>query len=102
MQGLKKVTVLVMVSVVIMMMVGVSWAENEVKSEVTSDVKKININTAKVEELIQLQLIGPKYAEKIVQYRKENGLFKKVEDIINVKGIGPKILEVNSGRLSVK
>ena len=34
------------------------------------------------------QGIGPSIANKIVQYRKENGSFKSVEDVKNVSGIG--------------
>ncbi|MBW2558810.1 MAG: ComEA family DNA-binding protein [Deltaproteobacteria bacterium] len=64
--------------------------------------KKININTATVEELVNLDRIGPKYAERIVQYRETNGPFVKVEDIVMVKGIGAKTLEVNRDVITVK
>lgn len=50
--------------------------------------KKININTAKKEELQSISGIGPALAEKIVSYRNTNGKFKKVEDLKNVNGIG--------------
>ncbi|MBW2599076.1 MAG: ComEA family DNA-binding protein [Deltaproteobacteria bacterium] len=63
---------------------------------------KININTATVEELANLNGIGPKYAERIVQYREANGPFVKVEDILMVKGIGAKILELNKNVITVK
>ena len=49
---------------------------------------KININTAGVEELQMLSGIGKSTAEKIVNYRNENGKFEKIEDIKNVSGIG--------------
>jgi competence protein ComEA len=64
--------------------------------------KKININTATVEELVNLDRIGPKYAERIVQYRETNGPFVTVEDIMMVKGIGAKTLEVNRDVITVK
>lgn len=48
----------------------------------------ININTAKEEELKQLDGIGSSTATKIVNYRKENGRFNTIEDIKNVSGIG--------------
>ena len=62
---------------------------------------KININTATVEELTQLQKVGPTTAERIVAYRDANGPFKTVDDLKNVKGIGEKILELNKDRLTV-
>lgn len=54
--------------------------------------EKININVASKIELTQLPGIGPKTADKILSYRKENGKFQKVEDLLNVKGIGEKKL----------
>ena len=66
------------------------------------DQEKININTATVEELVQLDRVGPSYAEKIVAFRQENGLFKTPEDIMLVSGIGPKTFEVNKDRIVVK
>jgi competence protein ComEA len=49
---------------------------------------KININSADVSALMQLNGIGETKAKAIVAYRKENGNFAKVEDIKNVSGIG--------------
>ena len=63
------------------------------------DTNKININKATVEEITQLKGIGPKYAERIVQYRTDNGPFKTAEDITKVPGIGQKIFEQNKERL---
>lgn len=60
--------------------------------------KQVNINTASAEELMTLQKIGPKCAERIIEYRK-NTPFEKPEDIMNVKGIGPKTWEINQDRI---
>jgi len=66
------------------------------------DQGKININTATVEELVKLDRVGPSYAEKIVAFRQENGLFKSPEDIMLVAGIGQKTFEINKDRIIVK
>ena len=53
----------------------------------------ININTATKTELDTLYKIGPKTADKIIEYREKNGRFKMKEEIMNVKGIGEKTYE---------
>jgi competence protein ComEA len=59
------------------------------------DVEKININTATAEELMQLNGVGAKYADRIIAYREKYGPFKKPEDIMRVSGIGQKTFEKN-------
>jgi competence protein ComEA helix-hairpin-helix repeat region len=56
---------------------------------VTSTTELININTASVAELDTLPGVGPTTAQKIIDYREQNGPFINAEDIINVSGIGP-------------
>jgi competence protein ComEA len=48
----------------------------------------INLNTATIEQLDQLEGIGPTTAQKILQYRQEHGGFSSVEELKNVPGIG--------------
>ena len=62
----------------------------------------INLNTASKEELMLLDGIGEKMAERILAYREENGPFAKVEDIQNVKGIGEKTYAKIAGELTVE
>ena len=61
-------------------------SENGAKSTDTNF--KININTAKQEELTQITGIGESTAKKIIEYRTQNGKFKSIEDIKNIPGIG--------------
>jgi comEA protein len=60
-----------------------------VKKDVSSLAEKsININTAGINELVQLPGIGEKTAEKIIQLRNERGKFRRVDELMDVKGIG--------------
>jgi len=63
---------------------------------------KVNINTASAEEISKLKNIGAKYAERIVQYREQNGPFKSPDDIMKVKGIGAKTFELNKDKITVE
>lgn len=49
---------------------------------------KVNINTAKIEELQNIPGVGPSIAQAIIDYRDENGKFEAIEDIKNVSGVG--------------
>ncbi|AFQ45861.1 helix-hairpin-helix domain-containing protein [Desulfosporosinus meridiei] len=62
---------------------------------------KININTAGAADLDKLSGIGPALAERIIQYRTENGLFARAEDLQNVSGIGPKTFEKMAAQVTV-
>ena len=53
----------------------------------------VNINTAPPEELELLPGIGGSIAQKIIEYRDQNGSFKTIEDIKNISGIGDKKFE---------
>ena len=62
----------------------------------------VNINTADVKELMRLEGIGRRVAEKIVEYRDSHGPFKKAEDLRKVEGIGSRLWERNRSRIVVK
>jgi len=48
----------------------------------------LNINDAKLTDLVRLPNIGPVVAVKIIEYRKARTLFKDIDEIKNVEGIG--------------
>ncbi|MDQ1203690.1 ComEA family DNA-binding protein [Microbacterium sp. SORGH_AS_0862] len=52
----------------------------------------INLNTAGVEQLDELPRIGPAIAQRIVDWREQNGPFTSVDDLLGVAGIGEKML----------
>lgn len=53
----------------------------------------VRINQADAREISSLPGVGPKIAERIVEYRIKNGPFSRLEDIQNVKGVGKKLIE---------
>ncbi|HSA96979.1 MAG TPA: helix-hairpin-helix domain-containing protein [Acidobacteriota bacterium] len=74
---------------VALLVMSLSWAFAQ-----TAPAKaKVNINTATQVELESLPRIGPKVAQRIIEFRTQNGNFKKVEDLMKVKGIGEKIFQ---------
>lgn len=61
----------------------------------------VNINSADTAQLSLLPRVGPKVAERIVAYRKDNGPFKKTSDLMQVKGIGAKTYELLAPHVAV-
>ena len=52
----------------------------------------VNLNTASQTELELLPGIGPKTAQKIIEFREINGPFSSIEAILDIPGIGEKTL----------
>lgn len=61
----------------------------------------ININTASVKELIVLNGIGEKLAQRIIDYREDNGAFEVSEDIMKVSGISKSLFDRISDKICV-
>jgi len=71
-------------------------------SKTLQEKRKININTASLEELDTLPKIGPAIARRIINYRETHGNFQSIEEITKVKGIGVKTFEKIKERIIVK
>lgn len=70
----------------------------------TSDEKsgdKVNINSADVNKLQEIEGIGPSMANRIIEYRKTNGRFKKLDELKNVSGIGEKRFESMKNSITI-
>lgn len=93
MRDLKRFIALALVTAFFVAFVPVIYAQ---------EIDKININKASAQEMTQLKRVGPSYAERIVQYRTENGPFSSPEDIMKVPGIGPRTFEENKKRITVE
>jgi competence protein ComEA len=53
----------------------------------------VNLNSASLEQLDTLDGVGPATAQKIIDWRTQNGGFRSVDDLGQVPGIGPKRME---------
>jgi len=53
----------------------------------------VNVNSAIATELEELPGIGEVIAQRIIDYRTENGPFATVDELLDVSGIGDAILE---------
>ena len=63
--------------------------------------RKTNINTATKRKLIKLEGIDEILANRIIQYREENGEFKSIEEIMNIYGIGKGKFNAIKDKISV-
>ena len=61
----------------------------------------VNINTADAERLATLKGIGPALAQRIIDYREQNGAFKSIDEIKNVRGIGDKKFAAFKDKITV-
>lgn len=61
----------------------------------------ININSASLSELQNINGIGEVKAQSIIDYREKSGGFKSIEDIKNVEGIGDKTFEKIKDKISI-
>jgi len=53
----------------------------------------LDLNHARIEELMELPGIGEKLAQRVVEYRQNQGGFRSVDELRKVRGIGEKRME---------
>jgi competence protein ComEA len=56
-------------------------------------IQIVHLNSATLDQLETLPGVGPSTAQKIIDYRTQNGPFTSVDDLDAVSGIGPAKLE---------
>lgn len=81
---------------------GEAIAVTEISMPVLDEkIELVNLNTASFDELKTLSGISDVLAQRIIDYRNDNGGFAEIEEFMNVKGIGEKIFEKNKDKLTV-
>lgn len=55
--------------------------------------QQINLNTASMEELSHLRMVGRNRAQDIINYRNEHGPFRSWDDLDNVPGFSKGMIE---------
>lgn len=70
-----------------------STINNSADSTKSQSNSKININSADLSQLQDLNGVGEKKAAMIIEYRNQNGKFKSVDDLANIKGFGTKTID---------
>ena len=62
---------------------------------------KININTASIDDLTKLPGVGKATAQRIIDYRAQNGTFEDIEDLKKIKGIGKAKFEKMAPKITI-
>jgi len=73
--------------------------EPQISQFLTRLNEPLDLNSATLDELIDLPGIGPVLAQRIIEYREKHGGFKTVEELLEIRGIGPKRFEQLKGRV---
>ena len=75
------------------------FLQQNIAAQSSSDL--VNINTADADKLATLKGIGPALAQRIIDYREQNGAFKSIDEIKNVRGIGEKKFSAFKDKITI-
>ncbi|MEO3947853.1 ComEA family DNA-binding protein [Gorillibacterium sp. CAU 1737] len=81
---------------------GEASADSQIPAAAAPDTGLIDLNSATLEELMELPRIGETKAKAIIQYREEHGGFRMASEITEVKGIGEKTYASFKDRITVR
>ena len=95
-------TTMIMTALMLVASAAVAAEKTSTVSATVGSDAKVNINTASAKELTTLGGVGPKLAERIVEYRDTHGPFKKPEDLKKVEGVGKALFDRNRERVVTK
>ncbi len=78
-----------------LVLAGILLASASALPAVAAEARRVvNVNSADTAQLALLPRVGPAVAQRIVDFRKENGPFKSPEDLMLVQGIGEKTYQL--------
>jgi competence protein ComEA len=78
-----------------LVLVGILLASASAVTAFAAEARRVvNVNTGDPSQLALLPRVGPAVAQRIIDFRKENGPFKSTEDLMLVQGIGEKTFQL--------
>jgi len=77
----------------ILAVMGTGLSVSAASVRMNQEGSKINLNTATLAQLQELPRIGPKVAQRILDFRQQHGRFQRIEDLMKVQGIGEKTFQ---------
>ena len=72
---------------------GIGEQETVTPPDSVESMWKIDLNSADSKDLMALPGIGKTLADRIIEYREQNGRFEQTDELFNVRGIGEKTYE---------